>query len=300
MSKICNGYTSVELKNSIVISDIFTVHYFRYGKNFKFAGEYHDFWELTYIDSGNAKIVAGDVTNSLKQGQAYLHKPNEWHNIYTDDGFANSTVISFSCKNRSLKNVAGKILNFNDYEKSLLNSFLHETQLSFSDKLNDIYLKKMNPKEPSPYGCTQILKNCLELLMISLIIKQENSTNPIFDDSVNLNDNQVINNIKNTLNSKLEKVEDINLDQLSFTLGFSKSYLKTSFKKSTGFSIMQYFIKLKMDKAKKLLSQQKFSVSQISDLLGYASIHYFSRQFKVETGMTPSEYVNSVKADNLL
>ena len=141
MTKICNGYTSIPLKISLNITDVFTVHYFRYGKNFKFAGELHDFWELTYIDSGNAKIVAGQTTHSLKQGQAYLHKPNEWHNIYTDDGFANSTVISFACKSTLLKKISGTILNFNEYEKGLLNNILHETQFSFNDKLNDIYYK---------------------------------------------------------------------------------------------------------------------------------------------------------------
>jgi AraC-like DNA-binding protein len=300
MTKICNGYTSIPLKISLNITDVFTVHYFRYGKNFKFAGELHDFWELTYIDSGNAKIVAGQTTHSLKQGQAYLHKPNEWHNIYTDDGFANSTVISFACKSTLLKKISGTILDFNEHEKGLLNNILHETQFSFNDKLNDIYLKKMNPKENLPLGSTQILKNSIELLMISLIRKQEFSSKTTFDDSVNLNDNQLVNNVKSILITKLDNVENISLEQLSFTLGFSISYLKSTFKKSTGFSIMQYFIKLKIEKARKLLSQQKFSVSQISDFLGYGSIHYFSRQFKLETGMTPSEYVNSVKADNLL
>ena len=36
--------------------------------------------------------------------------------------------------------------------------------------------------------------------------------------------------------------------------------------------------------------------TQISEQLGYTSIHYFSRQFKKVTGMTPSEYASSIKA----
>ena len=36
--------------------------------------------------------------------------------------------------------------------------------------------------------------------------------------------------------------------------------------------------------------------TQISEKLGYTSIHYFSRQFKKVTGMTPSEYASSIKA----
>ncbi|HJB28450.1 MAG TPA: AraC family transcriptional regulator, partial [Candidatus Blautia faecavium] len=36
--------------------------------------------------------------------------------------------------------------------------------------------------------------------------------------------------------------------------------------------------------------------TQISEYLGYSSIHYFSRQFKKISGMTPSEYSSSIKA----
>ena len=36
--------------------------------------------------------------------------------------------------------------------------------------------------------------------------------------------------------------------------------------------------------------------TQISETLGYSSIHYFSRQFKKLTNMTPSEYASSIKA----
>ena len=158
----------------------------------------------------------------------------------------------------------------------------------------------MNEKKQTPFGHLQVLKNSLELLFLSLIRKQEIISKSSFDVSVNVNTNSLVDNIKSMLNSKIDLAENINLERLSFELGFSKSYLKSSFKKATGFSVMQYFIKLKMDKAKKLLSQRKYSVTEIADILGYASIHYFSRQFKISTGMSPSEYVNSIKADNLL
>ncbi|MEG2232251.1 MAG: AraC family transcriptional regulator, partial [Lachnospiraceae bacterium] len=41
--------------------------------------------------------------------------------------------------------------------------------------------------------------------------------------------------------------------------------------------------------------EQHMNFTQISDFLGYNSIHYFSRQFKKTTGMTPSEYASSIK-----
>ena len=46
--------------------------------------------------------------------------------------------------------------------------------------------------------------------------------------------------------------------------------------------------------ARLLIRENKLNFSQIAEKLGYGSIHYFSRQFKNITGMTPTEYQESV------
>ena len=53
---------------------------------------------------------------------------------------------------------------------------------------------------------------------------------------------------------------------------------------------------MKIDMAKQLIRTEQMNFTQISEKLGYSSIHYFSRQFKKLTGMTPSEYASSIKA----
>ena len=45
-----------------------------------------------------------------------------------------------------------------------------------------------------------------------------------------------------------------------------------------------------------MIRQEQANFTEISDALGYTSIHYFSRQFKTFTGMSPSEYALSIKA----
>ena len=58
--------------------------------------------------------------------------------------------------------------------------------------------------------------------------------------------------------------------------------------------------KLKIDKAKQLISEDIYTVTEISEILGYSTIHYFSRHFKRITGMSPSQYAKSVKTKALL
>lgn len=293
-------FTMTKLTMPVKINGIYTVHYFKYGKNFKFEPETHDFWELVFIDSGTAIILNDNNEIELKQGEAFLHRPNVIHTIYTKNDFANSAIISFECKNKKLKNIADIILNLNDYEKSLLNKIISETKLSFSDKLNDMHLTKMTKKHNPPFAGEQFIKNCIELLFISLIRKFEHNNETAETLNINVSSDKIVQSIRKILSDKLDLSENINLDQISYMLGFSKSYIKSQFKKKTSVSIIQYFIDMKIDKAKKLLSQQKYTVSEISDMLGFGSVYYFSRQFKLQTGMSPTEYIKSIKADNIL
>ena len=75
---------------------------------------------------------------------------------------------------------------------------------------------------------------------------------------------------------------------------FSKSYLKKLFKNATGYSIMDYYTHLKIERAKILIKSGEMSVSEIAELLGYSSIHYFSRVFKKKTGLSPTEYKSTL------
>ncbi len=293
-------YSISKLNTQVKIAGIYTVHYFKYGKNFVFQPESHDFYELVFIDSGNAVILNDKNTFNLSQGQAFLHRPNVLHTIYTNDSFANSAIISFECKNSVVKNLADKIFELNDYEKSLLNKIISETKLNYSDKLNDAHLTKMTKKTSAPFGGEQIIKSHIELLLISLIRKTQTINDVAETVNIHSNSGKIVDSIRKILEEKLDSAQNIDLNEISFVLGFSKSYIKSQFKKKMGISVIQYFINMKMDKAKKLLSQQKYTVSEISDMLGFGSVFYFSRQFKLQTDMSPTEYIKSIKADNIL
>lgn len=82
----------------------------------------------------------------------------------------------------------------------------------------------------------------------------------------------------------------INLNQLTHELNLSKSYLVHIFKENTGFSPIDYFIHLKIQKACQLLDTNILSVKQIACQLGYDDPHYFSRIFKKTMGLSPTHY----------
>lgn len=75
----------------------------------------------------------------------------------------------------------------------------------------------------------------------------------------------------------------------------SRTYLCRIFKEGTGTSPIDYWIDLKMKEAKKLIREGNYNITQISEYLGYSSIHHFTRMFKRHTGLSPNAYKSSVK-----
>lgn len=81
-----------------------------------------------------------------------------------------------------------------------------------------------------------------------------------------------------------------NSDYISQKLQLPYDKLSKVFKKQTNTTLEKYIIQLKIEKAKEMLSQGEFSVSEISFMLGYSSVHYLSNQFKKSTGVTISKF----------
>ena len=84
---------------------------------------------------------------------------------------------------------------------------------------------------------------------------------------------------------------DFNITEEIQSLGFNVDYFRRCFKEDLGCTPHEYLTGLRMDKAKKLLTQRSFkSVENVSSLCGFSDSFYFSKSFKQHTGYSPREY----------
>ena len=84
--------------------------------------------------------------------------------------------------------------------------------------------------------------------------------------------------------------EGLSVKDISAHVFLSASYVCTVFKNETGKTLSQYITDYRMEKAKRLLADPRYRISDISSQVGYSDGNYFGKSFKKHTGMTPSEY----------
>ncbi len=80
------------------------------------------------------------------------------------------------------------------------------------------------------------------------------------------------------------------LEQASNIFGLSRRRFNDLFKQHYNLTPNQYVIQKKISTAKTLLSSLSLSLGEIAELSGFSDRYYFSKQFKKETGITPSQY----------
>jgi len=84
--------------------------------------------------------------------------------------------------------------------------------------------------------------------------------------------------------------ENLSVKDISEHVFLSSTYVCTVFKNETGRTLNQYLTEYRMEKAKKLLLDPRYKITDISAKVGYSDGNYFGKTFKKHTGLSPSEY----------
>ena len=292
------AYKSVVLEDSITINRVISVHYFQYMSDFSFPGESHDFWELVCVDRGEIDALAGERRLTLKKGNILFHKPNEFHNVLTNGKVSPSlVVIGFVCHSPAIKSFEDQLMSVQDTEKELLAQIIVEARNTFSGRLDDPYQEELIfNSEPLTFGSAQIISHYLEQLIIHLYRRYFSYSLPVRSSrflAEASSGNDTYNRIVRYMEEHLG--ERMTIDRICRDNLVGRSQLQKLFRDTKGCGVIEFFSMMKIDTAKQMIRDNQLNFTQIADRLGYSSIHYFSRQFKQITTMTPSEYATSIR-----
>jgi len=286
--------TPLKVEKNIVVSSFNTIDYYNLHKDFYQIPDSHPYWELVYVDSGAIISNYDGIGHTLSEGEVIFHPPGSSHSHISNRVVSNSIlVVSFSSESEMLSTLKKKTFILSDKSKRILELFMEEARESLGN------IENTSGGIPKPLkvitniiGTTQMLECYFIEFLYSLV--RDSSYNVLKKSRAShiLASNSFVELVKNYLNDNIYK--SLTLEDLCLKFHVSKSNLCKKWKEYSDIGIIDYFISLKIEKAKKLLEQNEYNITQIADMLNYTTIHHFSHSFKKNTGMSPREYKNSI------
>ena len=141
-------------------------------------------------------------------------------------------------------------------------------------QITDYILKPVNYEE---FG------NCIDNLKISLFEKRVST-----EAEPENQEERTITGITRYLQEHL--TEDLSLSVLAEEFHINSQYISQLFKNEIGVNFLTYLTNIRMEKAKKLLLSTSLSVAEVAEKSGYGDYRVFTKVFKKNEGITPSQY----------
>lgn len=257
-------------------SKIHTLFYQEKELNFSFKGEKHPFWELTYIDTGCMQNKINDTVLLTPAHSVLLFPPNQFHSQFACDNTpVRYLTITFDMDFPEPELFDSVLFTADESMIRLFQNLLREyrEQLIYSDDLVLCYLK-------------ELIISMIRLQKIEHYLKSASST------ARKVVENDLVYHAKEYIRKNITL--PITVGEIARSIPVSETYLSTIFKRYEHQSLKRYINNSKLELAKKYIVTGKYSFTEISELLGYNNIHYFSTQFKKAYSMTPTEYADSI------
>lgn len=283
------------LQPSIIEMDVTRIanlQYFEFKNAFHSIRDSHDFYEILYMEQGSLMIDAENYTGRLDQNQLLIHSPNEMHSLTTYGTVTpNLIVIGFECESQELMRFSRKPVTLTSEQARALARIMQEGMSIYEppyDVPNTTYMPK---RAEYPFGADQLIKLGLETLLIGLVRKARADAAAghtiIPAGSIQAVHQYIQENFRTR----------ITLANLCFLFGMNKTALCQSFKQMYGTTILNCINDLRIEEAKNYLLRGEMSITEISDALGFSSVHYFCRLFKKHTQLSPTEYAKNIRPD---
>ncbi len=142
------------------------------------------------------------------------------------------------------------------------------------------------------------LEESIASILKNRIILREHFVNELPSESrsnaSNKLDRKFISEFTSIIESNLSN-EDLSVDDIYKGLGISKIQLYRKTKALLGFSVNDYILSVRLQKAKYLLMNEDLTISEVAYKVGFSSQAYFSTVFKSKFSVTPSEFKESSK-----
>jgi len=233
--------------------------------------------ELAFFTGGKGSIIIENKRYLIKEGMLFYICPDVQHSIEIDT----KEPICIRSVHFSYAHVS-----FND-SKWAIRDEVKVLPLQSAQELKDYYhiddiFKKLVDSWNSKLPGYEFITNTLFQQLLIAIFQNISKQNQNYSTSLKIEN--IIKYMHQNINNS------VTLTELSEMVQLSSPYLSRTFKETTGYSVIEFFNKMKIDKAKELIIEGNKRVKDVAQALGFTDEFYFSRIFKRIEGISPSEY----------
>lgn len=269
-------YHYKRIKPTVCIYEVLAYYYNVRSTNYVFPGEKDTYWELTFVDNGKLNTNIEGKQYTVANNQLILYAPGQFHKQSTENTACSylTVLMDMDISDANAALITNKVFDANRNIRSYMNRFVHanDTHTGFEDD----------------QMIASIHMVILELLCCTTK-KDEKCANTPMQQRF---ENELLNEILIYINENIYC--SFNVEELCSHFAISRSSLQSLFKHNLGVAPKEYISNLKLDRSKVLIGENKYTISEISNLLGYSSIHYFSRRFKQKFNISPTDYANKL------
>jgi AraC-like DNA-binding protein len=227
-------------------------------------------FQLVYVTRGEGTFESIETgKKKVSEGTILALFPGVWHRykpLY-QTGWKESWV--------SFNGIQPKLFLRND----ILSPSSAVLNIGLDEKIIDLYHKILELIESEKIGFMETIA-ALSYHLIARIIS--------IDKSKKFGNKEIEVSIQKAKALMVDRIDrQIDFEELAEEIGVGYSWFRRMFKHYTGLAPAQYFLQLKLNKAKDLLLNSSLSVKEISVITGFESQYYFSKFFKKKIGMSP-------------
>lgn len=233
-------------------------------------------YQLLYITEGKGTLITEHGGKfEIKPGNMFMLFPGEKHTYFPDPATGWSEYwIGF---------------NGNNVDNRTMEGFFSPLKpvyyIGYNEKVIELYREAFLTAKRQESFFQQLLAGIVNhLLGLMFMTDRNNQLQPDEEDR------RIVNRARAYMQESVET--DLRMPDVAEHVGVNYSSFRTLFKQYTGLSPAQYFINLKIHRAKEMLRSTSASIKEISIVLQFENPEYFATQFKKKTGVSPTEFRN--------
>lgn len=237
-------------------------------------------YQLLYIASGKAHFYFHGKEEIVTAGNMVLYRPKEEQRYYYY-GVDHTEVYWVHFTGNNVKNILRKYGIPDD---------AHVIHTGTSLDYKKIYLSMIQELKLTKPHYEEVLVHYLELLfvMISRLQEKKPKNKTVFlIDEMDL----AVSHFHSHYN------HSISIEKYAKSRGMSVSWFIRNFKDYAGQTPTQYLLSLRISNAQSLLESTSYQVAEIAEIVGYDNPLYFSRLFKKQCGIAPTEFRRQLREE---